>query len=47
MINITKEENKEGMIILACFNEIIKVKRVDEKICDCCGCTPCDCDWGS
>ena len=34
-----KEENKEGMIILACFNEIIKVQRVDE-ICDCCGCTP-------
>lgn len=41
-----KEENKEGMIILVCFNEIVKVQRVDE-VCDCCGCLPCDCDWGN
>ena len=36
-----KEENKEGMIVLACLNEIIELKKSSfDEICDCCGCRP-------
>jgi|14_taG_2_1085336.scaffolds.fasta_scaffold19987_2 hypothetical protein len=45
VLDYTPELDKtEGLILIVCFNQEIKVE--DIQFCEVCGCHPCDCHWG-